>query len=163
MEENMAASYVIDVLSTIVAMEYMDHGFEKKYSGAARIKLFAGGCLVYYGVMVLLNRHIAFEGLLGISYAGVLAAYGLIALKGKAQKVIIHSLLWVLVAISSSHLVYGALGIITGGARLYFPCWQHVPLNFPWAGRPWRCTGGKRSWDRQRTGCWQGHFSACLF
>ena len=76
MEENMAASYVIDVLSTIVAMEYMDHGFEKKYSGAARIMLFAGGCLVYYGVMVLLNRHIAFEGLLGISYAGVLAAYG---------------------------------------------------------------------------------------
>ena len=45
MEGSAAASYVIDVLSTLVAMEYMDHGFDKKYSGAARIMLFVGGCL----------------------------------------------------------------------------------------------------------------------
>ena len=49
-------------------MEYMDHGFDKKYSGAARIMLFTGGCLAYYGIMVLLNRYIVFEGFLGISY-----------------------------------------------------------------------------------------------
>ena len=47
MGESTAAAYVIDVLSTLVAMEYMDHGFDKKYSGAARIMLFTGGCLAY--------------------------------------------------------------------------------------------------------------------
>ena len=114
MGESTAAAYVIDVLSTLVAMEYMDHGFDKKYSGAARIMLFTGGCLAYYGIMVLLNRYIVFEGFLGISYGVVLTAYGLIALNGKAQKVIVHSLLWILIAISSSYMIYGTLGIITG-------------------------------------------------
>ena len=64
--------------------------------------------------MVLLNRYIVFEGFLGISYSVVLTAYGLIALNGKAQKVIVHSLLWILIAISSSYMIYGTLGIITG-------------------------------------------------
>lgn len=114
MGESTAAAYVIDVLSTLVAMEYMDHGSDKKYSGAARIMLFTGGCLAYYGIMVLLNRYIVFEGFLGISYGVVLTAYGLIALNGKAQKVIVHSLLWILIAISSSYMIYGTLGIITG-------------------------------------------------
>ena len=114
MGESTAAAYVIDVLSTLVAMEYMDHGFDKKYSGVARIMLFTGGCLAYYGIMVLLNRYIVFEGFLGISYGVVLTAYGLIALNGKAQKVIVHSLLWILIAISSSYMIYGTLGIITG-------------------------------------------------
>ena len=172
MEENMAASYVIDVLSTIVAMEYMDHGFEKKYSGAARIMLFAGGCLVYYGVMVLLNRHIAFEGLLGISYAGVLAAYGLIALKGKAQKVIIHSLLWVLVAISSSHLVYGALGIITGislntllvmdRGAVVFPMLAACALKFSLGRAALALYGRKKELGQAEDGMLAGTFF-CMF
>ena len=114
MEGSAAAGYVIDALSTIMAVEYMDHGFEKKYSGAVRIMLFAGGCAAYYGIMVLLNRYAAFEGGLGIGYGMVLAAYGFIALNGTMQKVIVHSFLWILVAISSSYMTYGALGIITG-------------------------------------------------
>ena len=68
MGESTAAAYVIDVLSTLVAMEYMDHGFDKKYSGAARIMLFTGGCLAYYGIMVLLNRYIVFDNVSKVAF-----------------------------------------------------------------------------------------------
>ena len=116
MEGSAAAGYVIDGLSTVIAVEYMDHGFEKKYSGAARIMLFAGGCAAYYGVMALLHRYAVFEGVLGIGYGAVLAAYGLTALNGKTQKIIVHSFLWIVVAISCSYMTYGALGIVTGSS-----------------------------------------------
>ncbi|WP_367932235.1 hypothetical protein [Enterocloster citroniae] len=116
MEGSAAAGYVIDGLSTVIAVEYMDHGFEKKYSGAARIMVFAGGCAAYYGVMALLHRYAVFEGALGIGYGAVLAAYGLTALNGKTQKIIVHSFLWILVAISCSYMTYGALGIVTGSS-----------------------------------------------
>ena len=62
MGESTAAAYVIDVLSTLVAMEYMDHGFDKKYSGAARIMLFTGGCLAYY--VLYFAKSFFYDGLL---------------------------------------------------------------------------------------------------
>ena len=65
MEGSAAAGYVIDGLSTVIAVEYMDHGFEKKYSGAARIMVFAGGCAAYYGVMPCLTDMRSLKGLWG--------------------------------------------------------------------------------------------------
>ena len=173
MGESTAAAYVIDVLSTLVAMEYMDHGFDKKYSGVARIMLFTGGCLAYYGIMVLLNRYIVFEGFLGISYGVVLTAYGLIALNGKAQKVIVHSLLWILIAISSSYMIYGTLGIITGRSlntlmimdrdAVVFPILAGCALKFSMGRAALALYGRKKGPVQAEDGMLAGTFFCSLF
>lgn len=172
MGESTAAGYVIDVVSTMVAMEYMDHGFDKKYSGAARVMLFTGGCLAYYGIMVLLNRYTAFEGLLGISYGGILAAYGLIALNGKTQKIMVHSILWILVAISSSYMTYGALGIITGRSlntllvmdrgAVVFPMLAGCTLKFSMGRAALALYGRKKGPGQAEDGMLAGTFF-CMF
>ncbi|EEQ59823.1 hypothetical protein CBFG_03533 [Clostridiales bacterium 1_7_47FAA] len=172
MEGSAAASYVIDVLSTIMAVEYMDHGFEKKYSGAARIMLFAGGCTAYYGIMALLNRHAAFEGGLGISYGVVLAAYGFIALNGKMQRILVHSFLWVLVAISSSYMMYGAMGIITGSSlntllvmdrkAVVFPMLAGCALKFSMGRAALALYGQKKGMGQAEDGMLAGTFF-CMF
>lgn len=84
------------------------------------------------GIMALLNRHAAFEGGLGISYGVVLAAYGFIALNGKMQRILVHSFLWVLVAISSSYIMYGAMGIITGSSLNTLLVMDRKAVVFPW-------------------------------
>lgn len=74
--------YVINVISAVIAVEYIDYGFPKKYSGFRRWGIFAAGCVVYFLAVTALNRIIDFEGVLGFFYGAVLVAYGMCALKG---------------------------------------------------------------------------------
>ena len=40
--------YVINIVAAFIAIEYMDHGFEKRYSCIKHRILFAMGCGVYF-------------------------------------------------------------------------------------------------------------------
>lgn len=103
----------------------------------------------------------------------VLAAYGFIALNGKMQRILVHSFLWVLVAISSSYMMYGAMGIITGSSlntllvmdrkAVVFPMLAGCALKFSMGRAALALYGQKKGRDRQRMECWQVHFSACLY
>ena len=60
-----ADEYVINAASAVVAMEYMDYAFRKKYCGARRRVLFVLGCAVYFFTVTALNMASEFEGVLG--------------------------------------------------------------------------------------------------
>lgn len=55
MAENMA-NCLINVLSAVIAVEYMDHGFDKRCRGVRRWLLFAAGCAAYFLVVTGLNH-----------------------------------------------------------------------------------------------------------
>lgn len=113
MAENIA-DCLINVLSAVIAVEYMDHGLKKRFRGIRRWMLFSVGCLVYFLVVSGLNHYIAFEGLLGLGYAAVLILYGLIALKDRPHVIFLLGMAWVLIAILNAYMVYAIMGIITG-------------------------------------------------
>ena len=58
------AGYMINALSAVIALEYISHGFEKKYKDFRGIVLFLGGCAVYFMTVTLLNHFTHFEGFL---------------------------------------------------------------------------------------------------
>lgn len=105
---------LINILSTAVAVEYMDHGFDKRYSGFRRTILFASGCVAYYLMICAMNHYMEFEGVLGLGYGLVLAAYGGAALKGRMREILMLGLAWVPVTIVSAYVMFGVLGILTG-------------------------------------------------
>ncbi|MCI9321224.1 MAG: ATP-binding protein [Lachnospiraceae bacterium] len=74
--------YVINIISAVRAVEYIDYGFQKKYDGFRRWGAFAAGCAVYFLTVTVLNRLTDFEGVFGFFYGAVLIAYGLWALRG---------------------------------------------------------------------------------
>ena len=63
--------HIINILASVIAVEYMEHGLEKKYSGWRHWLLFAGGCAVYFVVVTVLNLFTGFEGGLCIFYGRV--------------------------------------------------------------------------------------------
>ena len=73
MAENMV-NCLINALSAVIAVEYMEHGFKKRYKGTRRWLLFAAGSASYFLVVSVLNHYIVFEGILGLCYAAVLAS-----------------------------------------------------------------------------------------
>lgn len=107
------SEYVINVVSAIVAIEYMDYGFQKKYSGAGRRSLFTMGCVVYFLIVTTLNRVIEFEGVLGFFYGIVLIAYAFLALEGRIQDFLIAGVLWVLIVMISTYGIFGVMGIVS--------------------------------------------------
>ena len=64
--------YFINVLASIIAVDYMDYGFRKKYAGIKRWILFVAGCSVYFFVVTGINSFINYEGILCVLYGGVL-------------------------------------------------------------------------------------------
>ena len=59
------SEYVINAISAVIAVEYIDYGFPKKYNGFRRWGAFAAGCAAYFLTVTALNRLIDFEGVLG--------------------------------------------------------------------------------------------------
>ena len=57
--------YVINIISAVRAVEYIDYGFQKKYDGFRRWGAFAAGCAVYFLTVTVLNRLTDFEGVFG--------------------------------------------------------------------------------------------------
>lgn len=110
------SAYVINVISAVIAVEYIDYGFPKKYSGFRRWGIFAAGCVVYFLTVTALNRIIDFEGVLGFFYGAVLIAYGMCALIGRTQDFVVAGLLWVLIAIIGTYGIFSVMGILTGNS-----------------------------------------------
>lgn len=107
------SAYVINVISAIIAVEYIDYGFPKKYSGVKRWGTFAAGCVGYFFTVTALNRIMVFEGVLGFCYGAVLVGYGMWALKGKLQDFLAAGLLWVLIAIIGTYGIFSVMGLLT--------------------------------------------------
>lgn len=110
------SEYVINALSAIIAVEYIDYGFQKKYCGARRFVSFIIGCTVYFLTVTVLNRMIEFEGVLGFFYAAVLIGYGVWALEGKIQDLLVAGILWVLIAMVGTYGIFSVMGLLTGSS-----------------------------------------------
>lgn len=108
------SAYVINVISAVIAVEYIDYGFPKKYSGIRRWGAFAAGAVTYFLTVTVLNRIIDFEGVLGFFYGAVLIVYGMLALKGKPQDFLVAGVLWVLIAIIGTYGIFSVMGLLTG-------------------------------------------------
>ncbi len=108
------SAYVINVISAVIAVEYIDYGFPKKYSGIRRWGAFAAGAVAYFLTVTVLNRIIDFEGVLGFFYGAVLIVYGMLALKGKPQDFLVAGVLWVLIAIIGTYGIFSVMGLLTG-------------------------------------------------
>ena len=108
------SEFAINVLASMIAVEYMDHGFIKRCVGLKRWAFFAIGCSVYFFVMTGMNRLIKYEGILCVFYGVTLFFYGTIALKGEIQDKILLSLMWILITFLGTFTVYGLMGILTG-------------------------------------------------
>lgn len=106
--------YVINVISAVLAIEYIDYAFEKKYGGCKRRLLFAAGTAVYFLIVSGVNYYLNFEGILCVLYGVCLIGYGVIALKGSLFDKVVLGLMWILVLLLGSFSVYGVLGVITG-------------------------------------------------
>lgn len=104
---------LINVISSVIAVEYMDHSFEKKYNGLRRRMLFAAGCCLYFFTLTGLNSLFQFEGLLCVFYGGALVIYGL-TLKGGLPDKVFLSLMWILITLLGTFNVFGVLGLLTG-------------------------------------------------
>lgn len=105
---------IIGVISVMIAIEYMDHAMEKRYNGIWRHLLFGGWCAVYYIVMSVLNKTLRFEGIMGLAYGIVLILYGVIALKGNFNQIVILGGSWVFIAMVSTYMTMEAAGLMTG-------------------------------------------------
>lgn len=105
--------HIINILASVIAVEYMERGLEKKYSGWWHWLLFAGGCAVYFVVVTVLNLFTGFEGGLCIFYGGVLTVYSMLALKGNFYNKVVLSLMWILNVLFSTFIIYGLMGAFT--------------------------------------------------
>ncbi|MCX4339677.1 MAG: GHKL domain-containing protein [Lachnospiraceae bacterium] len=111
-----AGAYVINAISAVIAVEYIDYGFQKKYYGFKRWGAFAAGCTVYFLTIVVLNTLTDFEGVFGFLYGAVLIAYGTWALRGRLRDFLIAGILWVLVMMLGTYGIYNIMGILTGNS-----------------------------------------------
>lgn len=62
-------------MSSVIALEYINHGFQKKYKGVQAFSLWMAGFLTYFVTVTLLNRFSRFEGVIGLLYGGILFLY----------------------------------------------------------------------------------------
>lgn len=106
--------HVSTFLSALIAVEYMDYGFPKKYMGYRRWLYFIAGIMVYCFVLTVFGVRENFEGVLGFLYGVVLIGYGLAALRGKPGNIIFHGILWMVITILGTYMAYGILGIMKG-------------------------------------------------
>ncbi|MBD5512698.1 MAG: sensor histidine kinase [Lachnospiraceae bacterium] len=110
------SAYVINAISAVIAVEYIDYGFPKKYNGFRRWGAFTAGCVAYFLTVTALNRLIDFEGVLGFFYGAVLIAYGMWALRGRFKDFLVSGLLWVLIAMLGTYGIFSAMGLLTGNS-----------------------------------------------
>ncbi|MCI9677241.1 MAG: hypothetical protein HFH06_16150 [Lachnospiraceae bacterium] len=91
------SEFIVNVFASVIAVEYIDYGFAKKYEGFKRRVSFAIGCGVYFFVLTGMNWFISYEGILCVLYGITLVIYGSICLKGDIQDKILLSLMWILI------------------------------------------------------------------
>lgn len=106
--------YLINVLSAVIAIEYMDHGFPKRYSGRMRLLCFLAGCCVYFLVVTGINMVTEFESVIGLIYGLLVIGYGFAALKGKPGDILLYGILWMVIVLIGTYAVYGVVGLMTG-------------------------------------------------
>lgn len=102
------------LFSAVIAVEYMDYSFPKKYKGCKRWLYFIAGIAVYFLVLTGFGIREKFEGVMGFVYGIAVIGYGLAALRGKPGNIIFHGILWMLITIIGTYMAYGALGIVRG-------------------------------------------------
>lgn len=105
--------FFANIISSFIAVEYIYQGFEKKQEGIKKLLLFLCGWGGYFGVLLFLTRENKFEGISGLAYAAVLLIYGMFALKGRFQEKVLFGILWTLIALVSSYILFGLCGILT--------------------------------------------------
>ncbi len=106
--------HLINVLSAVAAIEYIDYSFKKKYRGARRWCFFIVSCAVYFAVATVLNRMAESEGVLFFLYGMVVAGYAFLALEGNPQDFLAAGLLWVLIVLIGTYGVFGFMGLASG-------------------------------------------------
>lgn len=114
------SGYVVNILSAVIAVEYMDYGFRKKYHGARRWGSFIVGCTVYFLTATTLNRMTGCEGVRSFFCGAVLTGYGLWALGGKIQDFLMAGVLWSLIVIAGTNgILLDKVGILVLIVQLY--------------------------------------------
>lgn len=108
--------YLINGLSSVIALEYISHGLKQKYSGYCGTVLFLMGCTAYFFVVTGLNHYTSFEGALGIGYGVVLYVYCLLAAEGRKSDFFLLSVVWVLLAFISAYVMFAVWGMFSGGS-----------------------------------------------
>lgn len=108
------ADYLINGLSAIIALEYISHGFKRKYENHCGMVLFLTGCTAYFLVVTILNHYTRFEGVLGVCYGLVLYVYCLLSAEGKKSDFFLLSIIWVLIAFISAYVMFAVWGMMTG-------------------------------------------------
>lgn len=95
-------------------MEYINHGFDRKYKGSKKVLFCLLGFVLYFLAITVLNRASRFEGMAGLSYGMILFCYAVAALDGKKTEFLMFSLIWVIIALVSAYIMFGIMGIMTG-------------------------------------------------
>lgn len=106
--------HVSTLLSAVIAVEFMDYSFPKKYTGCKRWLYFIAGITVYSLVLTGFGVQEKFEGVMGFVYGAAVIGYGLVALREKMGNIIFHGILWMLITIIGTYMTYGILGIMRG-------------------------------------------------
>lgn len=106
--------HVSTLLSAVIAVEYMDYSFPKKYKGCKRWLYFIAGIAMYFLVLTGFGVREKFEGVMGFVYGVAVIGYGLAALRGKPGNIIFQGILWMLITIIGTYMAYGVLGIMRG-------------------------------------------------
>ena len=105
--------YLFNVLSAVIAVDYMDHGFRKRYHGRMRIFSFLAGCGIYFLAVTGFNIVMGYESVMGFLYGVIVVCYGLVALEGKKWDILFYGILWMVIVLIASYAVYGVIGVIT--------------------------------------------------
>ncbi len=106
--------HIINIIASVIAIEYMEHSFDKKYDGWRHWLCFAGGCAAYFALITVMNFFTVFEGILCVFYGVGVALYGIFALKGNIYNKVFFSLMWVLNVLFSTFIVFGVWGAFFG-------------------------------------------------
>lgn len=106
--------HVSTLVSAVIAVEYMDYGFPKKYKGCKRWLYLCAGIAIYFLVLTGFGVQEKFEGIMGLMYGVAVIGYGLAALRGKPGNIIFHGILWMVITIIGTYMAYGILGIMRG-------------------------------------------------
>ena len=102
--------YLFNVLLAVIAVDYMDHGFRKRYHGRMRIFSFLAGCGIYFLAVTGFNIVMGYESMMGFLYGVIVVCYGLVALEGKKWAILFYGILWMVIVLIASYAVYGVIG-----------------------------------------------------
>lgn len=107
-------SLIINLICTWIAVDFMDKGFQPKYSGRKRAAAWFFASAAYFLLLTFLNYLTEFEGIMGLSYGLPLFIYGITSLKGSKREMAAMSAAWVLIAFLGYYITASAVRMLTG-------------------------------------------------